>query len=74
MRRRLELLKQYLRYKRHYAYVEARTLELRAKICSDATIHGTIGTVTRELKFCVESPPESLLVWNIVTKVSMAFG
>ena len=49
MRRRLELLKQYLRYKKHYAYVEARTLELRAKICSDATIHGTIGIVTREL-------------------------
>ena len=43
-----ELIK-YLRYKKHYAFVEQRTVELRAKICRDATLHGTIGTVTREL-------------------------
>ena len=39
----------YLKYKKHYAYVESRTSELRAKICRDATIHGTIGVTTREL-------------------------
>ena len=43
-----ELIK-YLKYKKHYAHVEQRTVELRAKICRDATLHGTIGTVTREL-------------------------
>ena len=49
MRRRLELLKQYLRYKKHYAYVEARTLELRAKICSQACLYGTVDEITRTL-------------------------
>ena len=43
-----ELIK-YLKYKKHYAYVEQKTVELRAKICREATLHGTIGTVTREL-------------------------
>ena len=42
-------LKQYLRYKKHYNYVEKRTLELRAKICNDAAMHGTINTITRDL-------------------------
>ena len=42
-------LKQYLRYKKHYNYVESRVVELRNKICKDATVHGTIGTRTREL-------------------------
>jgi len=45
---RHELIK-YLRYKKHYAYVESRTLELRSKICNDAATHGTIGIITREL-------------------------
>jgi len=49
MRRyKYELIK-YLKYKKHYSYVESRTLELRAKICRDATMHGTIGTITRTL-------------------------
>ena len=42
-------LKQYLRYKKHYNYVESRVVELRNKICKDATVYGTIGTRTREL-------------------------
>ena len=49
MRRYRDELIKYLRYKKHYAYVESRTLELRAKICNDAAMHGTIGLVTREL-------------------------
>ena len=28
---------------------EKRTLELRAKICNDAAMYGTINTITREL-------------------------
>jgi hypothetical protein len=43
-----ELIK-YLKYKKHYAYVEKRTVELRAKICNDAAMHGTINTITRNL-------------------------
>ena len=43
-----ELIK-YLKYKKHYAYVEKRTVELRAKICNDAAMHGTINTITRDL-------------------------
>ena len=49
MRRYRDELINYLRYKRHYNYVEARVVELRAKICRDATKYGTIGTRTREL-------------------------
>jgi len=40
---------QYLKYKKHVNYVESRVVQLRAKICKDATMYGTIGTVTREL-------------------------
>ena len=43
-----ELIK-YLKWKKHYAYVESRVVELRAKICRDASMHGTINTRTREL-------------------------
>ena len=49
MRRYKHELLRYLKYKKHYAYVESRTLELRAKICRDATMHGTIGVTTRDL-------------------------
>ena len=45
---RHELIK-YLKWKKHYAYVEKRTVELRSKICNDAATHGTIGIITREL-------------------------
>ena len=49
MRRYRDELIKYLRYKKHYNYVEKRTLELRAKIFRDATLYGTIGTTTRKL-------------------------
>ena len=49
MRRRLHMLKQYLRFKKHIAYVEHRTLQLRAKICNDACITGTVDNITRHL-------------------------
>ena len=49
MRRYKHELIKYLKWKKHYAYVESRTLELRAKICRDATMHGTIGVTTRKL-------------------------
>ena len=49
MRRYRDELKQYLRYKKHYNYVESRVVELRNKICQDAILYGTIGTITRRL-------------------------
>ena len=49
MRRYRDELTKYLRYKKHYAYVETRVVQLRNKICRDATLHGVIGTTTREL-------------------------
>ena len=49
MRRYKAELIAYLKFKKHYKYVENRTLELRSKICRDATMHGTIGVITREL-------------------------
>jgi len=49
MRRRLHILKQYLRYKKHYAYVESRTLKLRGKICHQACLYGTVDQTTRDL-------------------------
>ncbi len=49
MRRYRDELKKYLRYKKHYNYVESRVVELRNKICRDATLYGTIGTTTRGL-------------------------
>ena len=49
MRRYKHELIKYLKYKKHRNYVESRVVELRAKICKDATTHGTIGTITREL-------------------------
>ena len=49
MRNYKDELKHYLKYKKHYNYVEKRVVELRAKICQDAILYGTIGTITREL-------------------------
>ena len=49
MRRYRDELIKYLRYKKHYAYVETRVVQLRNKICQDATKYGTIGTITRDL-------------------------
>tara|TARA_Y100001958_G_C21177647_1_gene508133 strand:+ start:978 stop:1175 length:198 start_codon:yes stop_codon:yes gene_type:complete len=49
MRRYKQELIKYLKYKKHYNYVEKRVVELRNKICSDAAMHGTIGVTTRKL-------------------------
>ena len=49
MRRYRDELIKYLRYKKHYSYVETRVVQLRNKICRDATKYGTIGTITRKL-------------------------
>ena len=49
MRRYRDELIKYLKWKKHYAYVEKRTVELRAKICHDAATHGTINVTTRDL-------------------------
>ena len=49
MRRYRDELIKYLKYKKHCHYVESRVVELRAKICKDATMYGTIGTITRQL-------------------------
>ena len=49
MRRYRDDLKRYLKYRKHYNYVESRVVQLRAKICNDATKYGTIGTITRQL-------------------------
>ena len=49
MRRYKDDLKKYLKYIKHYNYVESRVVELRNKICRDATLYGTIGTTTRKL-------------------------
>ncbi len=49
MRRRLHILKQYLRYKKHIAFVEQRTVALRSKICTHACLYGTVDQITRDL-------------------------
>ena len=49
MRNYKKELIRYLKYRKHCAYVESRVVELRAKICKDATMYGTIGTITRKL-------------------------
>ena len=49
MRKRLHILKQYLKYKRHISYVESRVVELRASICKQAVMYGTVDNVTRDL-------------------------
>ena len=49
MRKYKDDLKKYLKYRKHYNYIETRVVELRAKICYDAINYGTIGTNTRKL-------------------------
>ena len=49
MRRRLHILREYLRYKRHVSYVESRVVELRNSICRQAVMYGTVDNVTRDL-------------------------
>ncbi len=49
MRRRIHILKQYLKYKKHISYVESRVVELRGRICKQAVMYGNVDKVTREL-------------------------
>jgi len=49
MRRRLHILKEYLRYKKHIGYVEKRTLDLRNSICRQAVLYGNVDKLTRTL-------------------------
>ena len=49
MRKRLHILKEYLKYKRHISYVESRVVELRSSICRQAVMYGTVDNVTRDL-------------------------
>jgi len=49
MRRRKQLLKEYLRKKRHVLYVEKRVVELRGEICQQAVLYGTVDIGIREL-------------------------
>jgi len=49
MRRRKQLLKDYLRKKRHVLYVEKRVVELRGDICQQAVLYGTVDISIREL-------------------------
>lgn len=49
MRRRKQLLKQYLRFKNHILYVEKTTLELRSQICMDACLIGQVDEIKRTL-------------------------
>jgi len=49
MRRRKQLLKEYLRKKRHVLYVEKRVVELRGEICQQAVLYGTVDISIREL-------------------------
>jgi hypothetical protein len=49
MRKRLHILKEYLKWKKHIAYVEKRTLDLRNQICRQAVTFGNVDRTTREL-------------------------
>ena len=49
MRKRLHILKEYLKRKKHIAYVEKRTLDLRNQICRQAVAFGNVDRTTREL-------------------------
>ena len=49
MRRRLHILREYLRYKRHVSYVESRVVELRNQICQQAVMYGSVDNLTRDL-------------------------
>jgi hypothetical protein len=49
MRRRLHILKEYLKYKKHILYVESRVVELRSEICRQALMYGNVDKTTRKL-------------------------
>ena len=39
----------YLKYKKHYNFIEKSVLDLRNQICQQATLHGTVDDRVREL-------------------------
>ena len=49
MRKRLDILKEYLKWKKHISYVESRVVELRGRICKQAVMYGNVDKTTREL-------------------------
>ena len=49
MRRRLYILKEYLKYKKHVYHVENRVVELRSKLCNESIMYGVVNKTTREL-------------------------
>ena len=49
MRRRLHILKEYLRYRKHISYVEKRVVNLRSKITIEAIETGCADKQTRRL-------------------------
>ena len=49
MRKRLHILKEYLRYKKHISYVETRVVDLRRKITKEAIETGCANKQTRIL-------------------------
>ena len=42
-------IKKYIRFQKHYSYVESRVVELRAEICSKACLYGQVDFLTRSL-------------------------
>ena len=49
MRKRLDILKEYLKWKKHISYVESRVVELRGTLCIQAITYGNVDKNTREL-------------------------
>jgi len=49
VRNRLQILKDYLRYKKHKQYVESRVVELRSKITMESIETGCADKHTRRL-------------------------
>lgn len=49
MRRRLHILKEYLKYKKHQSLIEERVVELRRKITKESIETGCADELTRTL-------------------------
>ena len=61
MRRRLHILKEYLRYKKHIKYIEERVEELRSKIVMEAIETGCADKQSRRLFLKYNNYLKSLL-------------
>tara|TARA_Y100001972_G_scaffold123859_1_gene171844 strand:- start:214 stop:408 length:195 start_codon:yes stop_codon:yes gene_type:complete len=61
MRRRLHLLKEYLKYKKHQSFVESRVVELRRKITKESIETGCADELTRTLFIKYNNYLKSLL-------------